>query len=169
MRDGLAIGEAEAIRQPATADLCDQYADAVEICTSPLLDFGGRRRFHGVVRTVLCRDDNGLARALLSGRGEGAVLVVDAGGSQRFALLGDQMAQLAIDNGWAGVVINGAVRDTAALAGMPIGVKALGKVPRRGSRLGTGEMNVPVSFGGATFKPGWMLYADDDGVVVMAP
>lgn len=157
------------VEQPATADLCDEYGDALELCRSPLRDFGGRRRFHGVVRTVLCEDDNGLARALLSGRGEGAVLVVDAGGSQRIALLGDQMAKLAIENGWAGVVINGAVRDSAALATLPFGVKALGTTPRRGSRMGCGELNVPVSFGGATFTPGWMLYADEDGVVVVEP
>lgn len=154
---------------PATADLCDGYGDEVEVCRTPLRDFGGCRRFHGVVRTVLCQDDNGLARALLSGRGEGAVLVVDAGGSQRVALLGDQMAKLAIENGWAGVIINGAVRDSAALAALPFGVKALGTVPRRGSRMGDGEMNVPVSFGGATFTPGWIVYADEDGVVVLEP
>ncbi|WP_205598138.1 ribonuclease E activity regulator RraA [Caulobacter sp. 17J65-9] len=157
------------MEQPATADLCDEHGDAVEICAAPFKDFGGRKRFHGVIRTVLCQDDNGLARALLSGQGEGCVLVVDAGGSQRFALMGDNMAQIAIDNGWAGVVIYGAVRDTAALAGMDIGVKALGAVPRRGSRLGTGEMNVPVSFCGATFTPGWTLYSDEDGVVAVAP
>lgn len=157
------------VEQQATADICDQYGDAVEICAAPFKDYGGRKRFCGVIRTVQCQDDNGLARSLLSGPGDGAVLVVDAGGSQRFALLGDQMAQLAIDNGWAGVVIYGAVRDCAALADMDLGVKALGTVPRRGSRLGDGEMNVPVTFCGATFTPGWTLYSDEDGVVAVAP
>jgi regulator of ribonuclease activity A len=94
------------------------------------------------------------------------VLVVDGGGSRRTALLGDSMAQLAIDHGWAGLVINGVVRDAAILAKMPLGIKALGVSPRRGGRSGEGARDVEVAFGGAVFRPGQLLISDDDGVVV---
>jgi regulator of ribonuclease activity A len=119
------------------------------------------------VSTVRCHQDNALVKSVLSEPGEGRVLVVDGGGSVHTALMGDVIAQLAVDNGWAGVVIHGAVRDTAALAGMPLGVKALGSNPRKSAKTGAGDRDVPVTFGGTTFRPGDQLWSDDDGVVVL--
>ncbi|GAB3135234.1 hypothetical protein GCM10027161_14260 [Microbispora hainanensis] len=94
------------------------------------------------------------------------MLVADGGGSLRTALLGDMIAASAAENGWAGVVINGAVRDTAALAGLDLGIKALGTNPRKSAKTGLGEVDVPVSFGDVTFAPGAWLYSDEDGILV---
>ena len=103
---------------------------------------------------------------MLEAPGERHVLVVDGGASTRCALVGDRLAQLAVDNGWAGIVVNGCIRDSAALAAMPIGVKALAATPRKSEKRGPGRHDVPVSFAGVTFTPGHYLYADDDGIVV---
>ena len=153
----------------STADLSDRFGDALEYCDLPLQQYGGVRSFSGPITTVQCFQDIGLLRTLVQTPGAGGVLVVDGGGSRHVALLGDSMAQFAIDAGWAGVVINGVVRDVAALAGMPLGIKALGVSPRRGSRTGEGARDVPVTFGGAVFRPGRLLTSDDDGVVVARP
>lgn len=149
-----------------TADLADELGDRVQVCTLRLETFGRPRAFGGRVSTVRCRDDNGLVRAAVSEPGAGRVLVVDGGGSLESALVGDVLAGLALANGWSGLVINGAVRDVAALAGLDIGVLALGTNPRRGRRDGSGERDVPVVFGGVSFEPGCSLGADQDGVVV---
>lgn len=151
----------------ATADLCDEHGEALEVCTSPLHNYGGAKHFSGAIRTVRCHEDNGLIRTVLSDPGHGAVLVIDGGGSLRFALVGDMLAALAMQNDWAGLIINGAVRDTAALANLGIGVKALGTNPRRGERLGVGAIDVAVEFGDARFDPGATLVSDEDGVVVL--
>jgi regulator of ribonuclease activity A len=124
--------------------------------------------FSGPVSTVRCLEDNALVKSVLSGAGDGRVLVVDGGGSVHTALMGDLIAQLAVDNGWAGVVIHGAVRDTAVLAGMPLGIKAVGSNPRKSTKTGAGERDVAVTFGGTTFRPGDQLWSDDDGVVVLS-
>ena len=151
----------------STADLVDEHGEALESCDLQLRQFGGRRRFHGPIRTVACFEDNALVRQVLSEPGDGAVLVVDGGGSLHTALVGDLIAGLAQANGWAGVVVHGAVRDTEALAGLDIGVKALGSNPRRSAKLATGQVDVPVHFGGVGFRPGGHLYSDEDGVVVL--
>jgi regulator of ribonuclease activity A len=127
------------------------------------------RSFSGPIATVRCLEDNVLLRAQVSETGDGRVLVVDGGASFACALLGDNIAELAVSNGWAGIVINGCVRDVAALAGLPIGIKALGTNPRPSGKTGAGEVDVPVTFGGAEFVPGATLHADDDGVIVLAP
>jgi len=152
--------------QTRTADLSDAHEDTLRPCTVQLRSFGGRTAFEGVVSTVSCRDDVGLAIGALSEAGCGRVLVVDGGGSLESALLGDMMAGLALANGWSGVVVHGAVRDTVALAGVGVGVLALGTNPRRGRREGAGARDVPVTFGWVTFRPGARLYADEDGVLV---
>jgi regulator of ribonuclease activity A len=150
---------------PRTADLQDAHPD-LPSCELQLRAFGRRRAFHGRIRTVRCREDNALVKRVLSGPGAGGVLVVDGGGSLRTALLGDVVAGLAARNGWAGVVVHGAVRDVVALAELDLGVKALGSNPKRSAKTGAGEVDVPVSFGGVTFTPGHWLYADEDGIVV---
>lgn len=151
----------------ATADLCDAHPE-VQVLRLPLHDFGGLRVFGGKVRTVRAPEDNSRVREALEEPGEGAVLVVDGGGSSRVALLGDLLAGLAVKNGWAGVIVHGCVRDSAALAGMALGVKALGTCPRKSEKRGLGERDVPLSFGGVTLPPGAFVYGDGDGVVVSA-
>ncbi|MFI9450587.1 ribonuclease E activity regulator RraA [Amycolatopsis sp. NPDC052450] len=150
-----------------TADLVDEHGDRLRVCDTQFRQFGGHRKFSGPIRTVSCHEDNGLVKKLLTTPGDGGVLVVDGGGSLHSALTGDMIAKSAVDNGWAGVVVNGAVRDSAELAGLPLGVKALGTNPRKSSKAGVGAVDVPVGFGGVTFAPGDTLYADDDGVVVL--
>jgi len=150
-----------------TADLVDEHGDRLRVCDTQFRQFGGHRKFSGPIRTVSCHEDNGLVKKLLNTPGEGCVLVVDGGGSLHSALTGDMIAKSAVDNGWAGVVVHGAVRDSAELAGLPLGVKALGTNPRKSSKAGVGAVDVPVGFGGVTFTPGDTLYSDDDGVVIL--
>lgn len=150
----------------ATTDLCDQFSSELDVCSLALRDFGGMQRFAGPVATIKCFEDNSRVRDLVSERGEGRVLVIDAGGSMRRAVLGDLLAQQAADNGWIGVAIYGCIRDSAAIARMPLGVKALGTCPMKTDKRGEGQRDVIVRFGDATFRPGEWLYADADGVIV---
>lgn len=149
------------------ADLCDAHEDEIEVCVLALRDFGGRRAFSGPIRTVRCHEDNSLVKATLETPGEGCVLVVDGGGSLRRALVGDMLAATAVANGWAGIVVNGAVRDTAVLANLELGVKALGAIPMRSVKRGEGVVDTPVAFGGVVFVPGDRLHADEDGVAIL--
>lgn len=151
---------------PKTTDLCDARDD-VQACALLFQSYGVRRFFTGPMRTLRCFEDIGLMRDTVSQPGHGHVLVIDGGGSIARALFGDVMAELASRNGWAGLVIHGVVRDANELNAIDIGVKALGTVPKRGSRTGAGERDVPVHFGGVTFTPGDHLVADADGVVVL--
>ncbi|HEY5789682.1 MAG TPA: ribonuclease E activity regulator RraA [Gammaproteobacteria bacterium] len=149
-----------------TADLYDAHADALQVASPLFRDYGGRRRFHGPVATLKVFEDNSLVRAALAEPGAGRVLVVDGGGSLRCALLGDQLARLGVDHGWAGVVVYGCIRDAEVLAGMPLGVKALATHPAKSVKRGEGQRDLPVSFAGVTFAPGAWLCADADGIVV---
>jgi regulator of ribonuclease activity A len=126
---------------PKTSDLCDACADA-QACALPLRGYGAHRAFAGSIRTIRCYEDIALMRDVVGQPGNGQVLVIDGGGSLARALFGDVMAALAVRNGWAGLVINGAVRDCVEIDAMAIGVKALGTVPRRGERTGAGEVDV---------------------------
>ncbi len=149
----------------ATADLMDLDNDFPS-CEVDLRNFGGRTRFDGPVRTVAVDGDNALVKAVLSEPGDGAVLVIDAGGSRASAMVGDVIAAKAAEQGWAGIVVNGVIRDSAAIASLDIGVKALGTNPRRSEKTGDGQQDMAVSFGGVEFIPGAWLYADEDGVVL---
>ena len=151
---------------PLTSDLVDAHGPALRSCEVQFRQYGGRPRFHGPVRTVKTFEDNALVKQVLSTPGDGAVLVVDGGGSLRCDLVGDVIARLGQQNGWAGLVIWGAVRDTAALARLDLGVKALGSNPWKGGKAGSGLVDVPLSFGGLTVRPGDWLYSDEDGIVV---
>ncbi len=153
----------------STADLSDEFENGLQYCELSFQQYGRRASFSGVITTVQCFQDIGLLRSVLQTSGAGRVLVVDGGGSTRTALLGDTMAQLAINSGWSGLVINGVVRDTRALAQMDIGIKALGSSPRRGGRAGAGRKNVAVMFGGVVFRPAARLVSDEDGVIVLDP
>ena len=117
--------------------------------------------------TVRCHEDNALLKKVVSEPGQGKVVVVDGDGSVHCAMLGDKMAEIALGNGWEGLVINGAIRDAAALAPLDIGIKAVGTNPRKSHKHGAGERDVVVSFGGAVFTPGAHLVSDEDGVVVL--
>ncbi|MFD2025502.1 ribonuclease E activity regulator RraA [Promicromonospora aerolata] len=150
----------------ATADLYDEHGAALASLALQLRDLGGIRVFSGPVRTVRCHEDNGLVKALTQTPGEGAVLVVDGGGSLRSALMGDRIAAAAVENGWAGAIIYGAVRDSAAIGELRLGVKALGTNPRTSSKAGAGVVDEAVEIGGVVFRPGAMVYADQDGVLV---
>ena len=152
----------------ATADLCDAHGARCSSCELPFRQFGARRAFAGKIRTIRCRADNALVRRLLETTSSGEVLVVDGGGFLGAALLGDQLAALGVKNGWSGVVIHGAVRDSVALAAMDFGVKALGTNPKKAEKVGTGDIGVAVEFGGVKFAPGHWLYSDDDGILVSA-
>ena len=150
----------------ATADLVDELGDDTRSCDTQFRQFGGRAMFAGPISTVRCFQDNALLKSLLSEPGNGGVLVVDGGGSLHTALVGDVIAELARSNGWAGLVVNGAVRDAAALRGIDIGIKALGTNPRKSTKTGAGERDVEVALGGVTFVPGEIAYSDGDGIVV---
>ena len=150
-----------------TADIVDELGERASVCELDLRQFGGVRAFCGAIATLRCHEDNALLREQVSTAGDGRVLVVDGGGSLRVALFGDNLAGLARDNGWTGIVLNGCVRDASTLRTLELGVRALGSNPRRSGKAGGGELEIPVSFGGVTFNTGAMLYADDDGVVVV--
>ncbi|MEV4257202.1 ribonuclease E activity regulator RraA [Spirillospora sp. NPDC049652] len=150
----------------ATADLIDDFGDELRSCETQFRDLGGRTAFGGRVVTVRCFRDNGLVKKTLATPGEGRVLVVDGAGSLASALLGDMIGASAVEHGWSGVVIHGAVRDAAALRGLGLGIKALGTNPRKSAKDGVGALDVPVEFGGVRFAPGDWLYADEDGIVV---
>ncbi|MCV7410500.1 ribonuclease [Mycobacterium florentinum] len=152
----------------ATADLVDRIGPDVRSCDLQFRQFGGRTEFAGPISTVRCFEDNALLKSVLSQPGAGGVLVIDGAGSLHSALVGDLIAELGRSNGWAGLVINGAVRDAAALRGIDIGIKALGTNPRKSGKSGVGERDVEVSLGGVTFTPGEIAYSDDDGIVVVS-
>ena len=149
-----------------TADLCDQFSAELQVAEPGLRDFGGLIAFHGPVITLKVFEDNSMVRVALEQPGEGRVLVVDGGGSVRCALLGDRLADLALRNGWSGIVVNGCIRDSAAIAKIGIGVKALALNPLKSAKRGLGEHDVPVRFAGVYFMSGEYVYADEDGLLV---
>ena len=149
-----------------TADLYDERGEELDSVALQFQSVGGHTHFSGPVRTVRCFEDNALVKATLSTPGRGAVLVVDGGGSLRTALMGDMIAASAVSNGWAGVVIHGAVRDRAAIAELPLGVKALGSNPRKSAKAGTGEVDVELVIDGVTVRPNAMIWCDPDGILI---
>ena len=151
---------------PKTADLYDQYGEQLQVAAPLLSSYGGRSTFAGAIATIKVFEDNSLVRAALETPGNGRVLVVDGGGSLRCALVGDQLAKLAVDNGWAGIVVNGCIRDAAEIATLAIGIKARNTNPRKSVKRGEGQQDIPVSFAEVRFQPGAHLYADSDGIVV---
>lgn len=150
-----------------TTDLCDNHPDKVRVA-EPLTfkDYGGAKLFHGQIETVKCFEDNSLVRKALEQNGEGKVLVVDGGGSMRCALLGDMLGELGVKNKWNGIVIYGCIRDSAAMATLQLGVKALATIPLKSNKRNEGQQSIPVRFAGVDFVPGEFLYADEDGIIV---
>ncbi|WP_299295401.1 ribonuclease E activity regulator RraA [uncultured Tateyamaria sp.] len=148
-----------------TADLIDSHAADLSLVHLPFRQFGTVSDFAAPIQTIRCFEDNTVLRAQLETPGEGRVLVVDGGGSTRIAILGDILADLAIKNGWAGLVMNAAIRDSAEINAMNTLVFALATSPVKSAKLGWGEVGVEVSFGGVTFAPGDWVYGDADGVL----
>lgn len=149
-----------------TCDLCDDNADIVSVVTGlNWFSYGGRKAFGGEIVTVKCFEDNSRVKEHLGTDGKGRVLVVDGGGSLRNALIGDMIAANAVKNGWEGVIIHGVCRDVDALAELDLGVLALGCVPIKSVRREEGLLNVEITFGGVTFRPGEYVYADNNGVI----
>ncbi|OZC73989.1 hypothetical protein CH251_12750 [Rhodococcus sp. 06-462-5] len=151
-----------------TADLADILGDTVRSCDLSMTDYGGHERFAGAAATVRCRDDNIVVTDALKTPGHGRVLIVDGAGSTHSALIGDIYGALAAENGWAGIIVNGAVRDRTPLSRIPIGVKAVGTNPRKSRKTGEGETDIPVAFGGVVFHPGDQVFSDEDGIVVVS-
>lgn len=149
-----------------TTDLCDAHEDQVQVVAPIFRSYGGRKSFCGPISTLKLFEDNGLVRGTLESPGENRILVIDGGGSLRCALVGDQLAALAVKNGWSGIVVYGCIRDSRAIGGMDLGVFALATHPRKTVKKNQGERDVPVTFAGVTFPPGAWLYADEDGVIV---
>lgn len=151
----------------ATADIYDDHPQ-VQVTDPIFQDYGKVVAFSGPIRTLKLFEDNTLVREALEQPGEGRVLVIDGGGSTRCALVGDRLATLAKDNGWTGIVVYGCIRDRAVIAGIEVGLKAIGTTPRKSVKRGEGQRDVEVTFAGVRFEPGAWLYADADGVVVSA-
>ena len=148
------------------ADLFDDHGDVSQTCSTQFLDYGAISQFSGPIRTVQCFRDNQLIKDLLGEPGDGAVVVIDGGGSLESALMGDLIAANGMKNGWAGVVINGAIRDSVAIGKMAFGTKALGVNARKSSKDGVGTVDAIVEFGGVRFEPGHWIYCDEDGILV---
>lgn len=151
-----------------TTDLSDANPDTTQVLEPMLFHFGAVSAFHGPIRTVKVFEDNTLVRSALEQPGEGHVLVVDDGGSTRCALVGDRLAALARDGGWAGIVVYGCIRDSREIGEIEVGVMAVATHPRKSVKRGHGAQDLPLSFGGVTFEPGAWLYADEDGILVAA-
>ncbi|MDX1466272.1 MAG: ribonuclease E activity regulator RraA [Halomonas sp.] len=148
-----------------TPDICDAYPD-VRVLEPIFVNVGGVEAFCGPIRTVKCFEDNSRVKEAVAEPGDGAVLVVDAGGSTRCAMLGDMLAEQAAGNGWAGVVMYGCVRDVDVLAETELGIQALGAHPRKSEKRGEGQRDLPVTFAGVTIAPGQWLYADNNGILI---
>ncbi len=161
----------------STCDLCDEHKASLlaasdggfRVLPPVFRDFGGIAKFAGSVSTVKCFEDNTLVKAAVESPGEGRVLVVDGGGSLRRALVGGNLAAAAARNGWAGIVIDGCVRDVAELAACAVGIRALAALPLPTDKRNEGQRDVPVQIQGVWVRPGDRLHADADGIVVMPP
>jgi regulator of ribonuclease activity A len=149
-----------------TTDLCDAYSDSLQIVEPIFADFGGVVTFSGPISTIKTFEDNTLVREAVEGSGDGRVLVVDAGGSMRCAMFGDNLAELAVQNGWSGIIMYGCIRDSEEISNMEVGLKALATHPLKSVKANYGQRDVAVHFAGATFTPGQYVYADLDGIVV---
>ncbi|MGX9418003.1 ribonuclease E activity regulator RraA [Vibrio sp. RC27] len=149
-----------------TSALCDMYIDQVDVVEPMFSNFGGRTSFAGQITTIKCFEDNGLIREVLEQDGEGRVLLIDGGGSLRRALIDAEIATLAEDNEWEGIVVYGSVREIDDLEEVGLGIQAMAPIPVGASSQGIGEGDIPVNFGGVTFLPDDYLYADSTGIII---
>ncbi|WP_445373472.1 ribonuclease E activity regulator RraA [Photorhabdus tasmaniensis] len=149
-----------------TSELCDIYQEEVNVVEPMFSNFGGRTSFGGQIITVKCFEDNGLIYDLLEDNGHGRILLIDGGGSVRQALIDAELAQLAVQNGWEGIVIYGAVRQVDQLAELDLGIQAIAAIPAGCRDEGTGASDIRVNFGSVTFFSGDYLYADNTGIIL---
>ncbi|TRW48323.1 ribonuclease E activity regulator RraA [Aliidiomarina halalkaliphila] len=149
-----------------TSELCDLYADQVDVVEPMFVNYGGRVSFGGQIVTIKCHEDKGLIETVLENPGAGKVLLIDGGGSMRRALIDIAIAELALENDWEGIVCYGCVRDVDALEDLDIGIQALASIPVGAPSEGVGESDIAVNFGGVTFLPEDHLYADSTGIIL---
>ncbi len=149
-----------------TSELCDTYADMIDVVEPMFSNFGGSASFGGQVVTVKCFEDNGLVQDMVQQPGRGKVLLIDGGGSLRRAIIDINIAEQALENDWEGIICYGCVRDVDALAELELGIQALTSIPVGATSEGIGESDVAVNFGGVTFLPEDHIYADSTGVVL---
>lgn len=149
-----------------TSELCDLFADNVDVVEPMFVSFGGRSSYGGEITTIKCFEDKGLIDKVLSQSGKGKVLLIDGGGSMRRALIDASSAQLALENEWEGIVCYGSVREVESLEEMDIGIHAIASIPVNAEFEQTGEADVAVNFGGVTFLPEDHIYADSTGVIL---
>lgn len=149
-----------------TSELCDLYSDQIDVVEPIFSSFGGASSFFGKITTVKCFESNGLIAKVLEEEGEGRVLLVDGGGAVRRALIDAELAQLAVDNGWEGIIVYGAVRQLDILERLEIGIHALAPIPVGADNTDIGEVDTPVNFGGVTFFPEDYVYADLTGIIL---
>ncbi len=160
--------QVDILMQYNTSELCDLYADMIDVVEPIFANYGGRRSFGGVINTIKCFEDNGLVRQMLSETGVGKVLLVDGGGSARRALIDAELAAMAAENGWEGIIVYGSVRDVDTLEDFDIGIQAVNAIPVGADDQGFGEVDSPVCFAGVTFLPGDHIYADSTGIILSA-
>jgi regulator of ribonuclease activity A len=153
-----------------TAALCDTYSgqDYFQIAESLFMSFGGNAAFSGQITTLKTYEDNVLVKTILEEKVQNRVLVIDGGGSHRCALIDANLAAIAIENGWQGVVIYGCLRNAAIIDTLPIGIRALHAYPLKSHKKNHGDRDLLVSFAGVNFKKDHYLYADNDGIIVSA-
>jgi regulator of ribonuclease activity A len=149
-----------------TPDLCDKYPELVQVVEPMFNNYGGKESFGGEIVTVKCFEDNSIVKEQVATPGQGKVMIVDGGASMRAALLGDMLAEKAAENGWEGLIVYGCIRDVDVIMETNLGVQALSTHPMKTDKRGLGDLNVPVTFGGVTFKPGQYVYADNNGVII---
>jgi len=150
----------------STPNLCDRFDQKVDIVEPLFKHYGALKQGYGQITTVACFEDNSLVAKQVKSPGDGRALVVDGRGSLGCSLLGDQLAAMAIENGWSAILINGCLRDVEIIASMPLVVMALASIPRKTVKAGKGSLNIPVSFAGITFYPEHYLFADETGILV---
>lgn len=147
-------------------DLFDMHADKLSLAQPIFNDYGGKKLFHGEIVTVSCYNDNSKVKELVAADGRNKVMVVDGKASLTNALLGDMLAEQAVENGWQAIIINGCIRDAGTIATLPLAVKALGCCPIKTEKLGKGEINSTISFADLTFNPGQYIYGDSNGLAI---
>ncbi|MDP7592229.1 MAG: putative 4-hydroxy-4-methyl-2-oxoglutarate aldolase [Litorilituus sp.] len=147
-------------------DLFDEYQQILELAQPLFNDYGGKTIFSGEIVTVSCFNDNSKVKELVATNGTDKVMVVDGKASKSNALLGDMLAEKAVENGWQGIIINGCIRDAGTIATLALGVKALGCNPIKTEKLGVGDVNIDIAFAGLKFKAGHYIYADKNGIAI---
>tara|TARA_B100000953_G_scaffold279137_1_gene255054 strand:+ start:577 stop:1056 length:480 start_codon:yes stop_codon:yes gene_type:complete len=148
-----------------TADLCDEDTN-IQIAEPIFNLYGEKKKFMGKIRTVIAIEDNSYVKELVNTKVDGDVMVIEGKGSTKCALLGDNLAKKASENGWSGFVINGCIRDSEIISSIPIGIKALNAMPKKSNKNNAGEFKKDLNFAGVLFQEGDFLYSDSDGIII---